>query len=58
MFTHYEYSNSMTPDAKIEEKARGLGMHTKDECKVFFKGMRKMIRSLYTAVSGMISLIE
>ena len=29
MFT-YKYSNSMT-DAKIEEKARGLGMHTKDE---------------------------
>ena len=39
MFT-YKYSNSMT-DAKIEEKARGLGMHTKDECKVFFKGDEK-----------------
>ena len=39
MFT-YEYSNSMT-DAKIEEKARGLGMHTKDECKVFFYGFEK-----------------
>ena len=39
MFT-YEYSNSMT-DAKIEEKATGLGMHTKDECKVFFKGDEK-----------------
>lgn len=38
MFT-YEYKASLS-DAKIEEKARGLGMHTKDECKVFLKGMR------------------
>lgn len=34
MFT-YEYKGSIS-DAKIEEKARGLGMHTEDECKVFF----------------------
>ena len=32
----YDYSSSLT-DAQIEERARGLGMHTKDECKVFFK---------------------
>lgn len=32
----YEKSSSMT-DAEIEERARGLGMHTEGECKVFFK---------------------
>ena len=31
----YDYTTSIS-DAEIEERARGLGMHTKDECKVFF----------------------
>lgn len=32
-----DYSASLS-DAEIEEKARGLGMHTDDDCKVFFEG--------------------
>lgn len=31
----YEYTATLT-DAQIEEKARGLGMHMKDECKVYW----------------------
>lgn len=30
------YSKGVS-DEKIEEKARGLGMHFNDECKVFFE---------------------
>ena len=30
----YKYNNT-TSDAAIEEKARGLGMHFKDECRVY-----------------------
>lgn len=33
----YKYTNSMS-DAQIEERARGLGMHTSDDCKVILKG--------------------
>ena len=33
----YKYNIEMS-DNKIEEKARGLGMHTQDECKVYFGG--------------------
>lgn len=36
----YKYTGSIS-DAKIEEKARDLGMHTEDDCKVFFKGDEK-----------------
>lgn len=32
----YKYSSSMS-DIEIEEKARNLGMHTSEECKVFFE---------------------
>lgn len=31
------YSGEIS-DANIEEKARGLGMHYNDECKVLFEG--------------------
>lgn len=31
----YKYNRSISDD-KIEEKARGLGMHYNDECKVLF----------------------
>ena len=31
------YSSEIS-DAKIEEKARGFGMHYNDECKVLFEG--------------------
>lgn len=30
--------NKSISDSKIEEKARGLGMHFNDECKVILKG--------------------
>ena len=33
----YKYNVEMS-DNKIEEKARGLGMHTQDVCKVYFGG--------------------
>ena len=33
----YSYNNELSND-KIEEKARGLGMHYSDECKVLFEG--------------------
>lgn len=33
----YEYKGQISND-KIEEAARGLGMHYDDECKVLFKG--------------------
>lgn len=33
----YEYNKAISDD-KIEEKARGLGMHYDDECKVLFGG--------------------
>ncbi|WP_310936579.1 hypothetical protein [Clostridium sp. SHJSY1] len=33
----YKYNNTIS-DAKIEEKARAMGMHYEGECKVFFKG--------------------
>ena len=33
----YNYVSTLT-DAQIEERARGLGMHTKDDCKVIFEG--------------------
>ena len=33
----YSYNKEISSD-KIEEKARGLGMHYDDECKVLFKG--------------------
>ncbi|MGL5477601.1 MAG: hypothetical protein ACRDCB_00940 [Clostridium sp.] len=36
----YKYQSSMS-NAQIEEKARGLGMHYKDECKVFLGGEDK-----------------
>ncbi|MBX7279949.1 hypothetical protein K4H78_02335 [Clostridium chauvoei] len=32
----YQYNRTLSND-KIEEKARGLGMHFDDECKVLFK---------------------
>lgn len=32
----YNYESSLSDD-KIEEKARGFGMHFKDECKAFFE---------------------
>lgn len=32
----YKSVNSLT-DAEIEEKARDLGMHTDEDCKVFFR---------------------
>lgn len=34
----YSYTNTLT-DAQIEERARGLGMHTSDDCKVILKGV-------------------
>ncbi|GAA0755242.1 MULTISPECIES: hypothetical protein [Clostridium] len=34
----YSYNKELSND-KIEEKARGLGMHYEDECKVLFKGV-------------------
>lgn len=37
MFT-YKYSGELS-ESKIEEKARGYGMHKEGECKVFFKGV-------------------
>lgn len=33
----YNFNRSISPD-KIEEKARGMGMHYEGECKVLFKG--------------------
>ncbi|WP_159426824.1 hypothetical protein [Clostridium nigeriense] len=33
----YSYNKELSSD-KIEERARGLGMHYSDECKVLFKG--------------------
>lgn len=33
----YQLDSSLS-NGKIEEAARGLGMHYDDECKVFFKG--------------------
>lgn len=32
-----DYSVSLS-DVEIEERARDLGMHTEDDCKVFFEG--------------------
>lgn len=32
----YKYNNEIS-DSYIEEKARGLGMHFKDECKSFIE---------------------
>lgn len=32
----YEYKASLS-DTEIEERARDLGMHTEDDCKVFFE---------------------
>jgi hypothetical protein len=36
----YNYNKELSND-KIEEKARALGMHYDDECKVLFKGDEK-----------------
>lgn len=36
----YRYNGSISDD-KIEEKARGFGMHYDDECKVLFGGEDK-----------------
>lgn len=36
----YKYNKSISDD-KIEEKARGFGMHYNDECKVLFGGDEK-----------------
>lgn len=36
----YNYKQELS-DAKIEEKARGLGMIYEDECKVILKGDEK-----------------
>lgn len=36
----YEYKSNVSNE-KIEEAARGLGMHYSDECKVIFKGDEK-----------------
>lgn len=36
----YKYNGSISDD-KIEEKARGFGMHYDDECKVLFEGEKK-----------------
>lgn len=33
----YSYNKELS-NGKIEEKARGLGMHYNDECKVLFEG--------------------
>lgn len=37
LMTGFQYKGNISDD-KVEEKARGLGMHYEDECKVFFKG--------------------
>ena len=31
-----DYTASLS-DSEIEERARGLGMHTEEDCKVFFE---------------------
>lgn len=33
-----DQSSKSISDSEIEERARNLGMHYEDECKVFFKG--------------------
>jgi len=35
-------NNTKLSDSEIEEKARALGMHYSDECKVLFKGDEKV----------------
>lgn len=37
LLSSYENKKSIS-DSEIEERARNLGMHYEDECKVFFKG--------------------
>lgn len=37
LMSSYQYSKSIS-DSEIEERARNLGMHYEDECKVFLKG--------------------
>jgi hypothetical protein len=37
LLSSYEYKKSIS-DSEIEERARNLGMHYEDECKVFFEG--------------------
>lgn len=37
LMSSFGYSNNISND-KIEEKARALGMHYEDECKVLFEG--------------------
>lgn len=37
LLSSYEYKKNIS-DSEIEERARKLGMHYEDECKVFFEG--------------------
>ncbi|WP_300380946.1 hypothetical protein [Clostridium sp.] len=37
LMSSYKYNKNIS-DSEIEERARNLGMHYEDECKVFFKG--------------------
>lgn len=36
----YDYKASLS-DSEIEKRARDLGMHTSDDCKVFFEGVEE-----------------